>query len=52
MRTNPTKSSAFAAAELGDRLFAAQAIEDDANLLFGGVTLPRCSADALDDLLG
>src|SRR5207344_1861936 len=44
--------NAFAAAELGDRVFAAQAVQHDADLLLGGVTLARCPADALDDRFG
>jgi hypothetical protein len=42
--------NAFATAQLRDRVLAAQAVEDDADLLFGGVTLARRSADVLDDL--
>src|SRR4029450_1228185 len=44
--------NAFAAAELGDRVLAAQAVKDDADLFLGRVTLPRRPADALDDLFG
>ena len=40
----------FVAAQLGNRLLAAQAIEHDADLLFGGVAFARCPADAFDDL--
>ena len=45
-----TLGNAFAAAQLGDRVLAAQAVQDDANLLFGGVLLARRPADVLDDL--
>ena len=43
---------AFAAAQLGDAVLAAQAIQHDADLLFGRVVLPRRPADVLDDLFG
>ena len=43
--------NAFTAAELGDRVLAAKAIQDDADLLFGRVTLARRPADALDPSL-
>jgi hypothetical protein len=45
-----TLGNALAAAQLGDRVFAAQAVQHDADLLFGRVALARCSADVLDDL--
>ena len=41
--------NAFAAAQLGYRVLAAQAVQHDADLLFGGVTLARRPADVLDD---
>jgi hypothetical protein len=41
---------ALAAAQLGDRVLAAQAVQHDADLLFGRVTLARRPADVLDDL--
>jgi hypothetical protein len=43
---------ALAAAQLGDRLLAAQAIQHDADLLFGRVALARRPADAFDELFG
>ncbi len=42
--------NAFAVAQLGYRVLAAQAVQHDADLLFGGVTLARRPADVLDDL--
>src|SRR5262245_10931800 len=47
-----TLGNAFAATELGNRLFAAQAVQHDADLLFGRVAFAHRPADAFDDLLG
>src|SRR4029078_11744975 len=44
--------NAFAAAQLGDRVLAAQAVQNDADLLLGGVALPSRATNALDDLFG
>jgi hypothetical protein len=41
---------ALAAAQLGDAHLAAQAVQHDADLLFGRVALARRPADALDDV--
>ena len=36
----------------GDALSATQSFQDDADLLFGGILLPRLAADIADRLLG
>src|SRR5512141_2152035 len=41
--------NAFAPAQLGDRVLAAQAVQNDADLLFGRELTPRGTADVLDD---
>jgi len=43
---------AFAPAKLGNWGFAAQAIENNADLLFGRILLPGCPSDVADKLLG
>jgi hypothetical protein len=43
---------AFAPAKLGDRALAAQAIEHNADLLFGRVVLPGCPPDVANKRLG
>ena len=42
----------FEAAQLSNRVLAAQAVQYDAGLLFRGVALVRRPADVLDDLFG
>ena len=42
--------NAFTAAQLRNRVLAAQAVQHDADLLFGRVALARRPADVLDDL--
>src|SRR5262245_16272678 len=41
--------NAFAPAKLGDRGFAAKAIEHDADLLFRPMVLPSCASDVADN---
>ena len=41
--------SAFALAKLGDRGFAAKAIEHNADLLFRRMVLPSCPSDVADN---
>jgi hypothetical protein len=43
---------ALAPAQLGDRSFAAQAAENDADLLFGRMVLSRCPPNVADKVLG
>jgi len=38
--------------EFGDQVLATQAVQHDADLIFGAVALAGCSTDAFDDLFG
>ena len=49
---DPNEQMCLAAAQLGDAHLAAQAVQHDADLLFGRVAFARRPADALDDLFG
>src|SRR6476661_9901519 len=42
---------ALAPTQLGDRSFAAQAVEHDADLLFGRMVLPSCPTNVADKVL-
>jgi hypothetical protein len=42
----------FTPAQLGDGIFSAQALKDDADILFGRVLFAGCAADVFDMLLG
>jgi hypothetical protein len=51
-RPHQALSNAFSSAQLGDTIFATQAIQNNADLFFCTVLLARLPLDVTNDLIG